>query len=254
MARVPVWRRQEAAVQNTSRKILSWSDVGWYVALLIGIWGALMGTGDYRSANLFLFLTAMLFVLKLGHATRINQPDRRVLKFVGGVLFAVAAVGGAVYWSLLKTATAKAEAEQRAAEQNEIKELKSILSKKAYLLFLFDPVHVSPDGIATVSFAVQNPTTVPSGRGFFTVTLPPGSAFIETPTSFQNLSGARDNLERSSYFDYIGALIHTAPIKMRIKANAGAGVSFFYSCENCPPTSVDRSSWTTLVIPGRAFR
>lgn len=255
MSRTPIWQKKGVLPLPAAMfgRMWSWSDVGWYVAVFIGIWGALLGTGDYGLADLFFSIAAVLFLAKWGHASHIQESRRQILKFIVGTAVAVVVTGATVKWTMGKSAKAKAEADQRETEQREINDLKRLLSTKAGLNFLIDPVKVSSDGIATITFALQNYSSVPSGKGFFNVVLTAGSEFVETPGTFQNLAGAPDSLERSSYFDYLGALIHTAPIKMRIKTrNNGATVSFYYSCERCDAQSIDKTNWTTLLIPRRS--
>jgi hypothetical protein len=92
-------------------KLLSWEFVGWYVALLIGLWGTLMGTGDYSAANAVFILAATLFCVKWWHVTRGGRGIRRLLSLSIGVLAAFALVYVALHWTSGKAVEA---AKQRA--------------------------------------------------------------------------------------------------------------------------------------------
>lgn len=79
--------------------LLSWNGVGWDVALLIGVWGALLGIGHYFLADLFFILAVLLFCLKWGHFTNIFTPRRRTGLFSIGISFALILTLGTIVWT-----------------------------------------------------------------------------------------------------------------------------------------------------------
>src|ERR1700730_15983068 len=89
--------------------LLSWNGVGWDVALLIGVWGALMGIGHYFLADLFFIFAILLFCLKWGHFTNILTPRRRIGLFSVGIIFALALTLGTVIWTSKQAKEAQEE-------------------------------------------------------------------------------------------------------------------------------------------------
>jgi hypothetical protein len=89
--------------------LLSWDGVGWDVALLIGVWGALMGIGHYFLADLFFILAILLFCLKWGHFTNILTPRRRIRQFSLGILIALALIVTTVMWTSKQAREAQEE-------------------------------------------------------------------------------------------------------------------------------------------------
>ena len=108
---------------------LSWDSVGWYVALLIGLWGALMSSGDYGIANAVFILAAALFCIKWGYVTRITLRSRRLLLFIAGTLAAFTLVGIALHWTSGKVMEATKQRKQLAqldgvpALQDQVKQI-----------------------------------------------------------------------------------------------------------------------------------
>jgi len=68
----------------TVSDFVSWEAVSWYIAMLMGVWGVFIGIGDYEIAtSLFVFVSLIAWA-KLGHATRITEPDRNTFFFHSG--------------------------------------------------------------------------------------------------------------------------------------------------------------------------
>src|SRR5687767_4631017 len=70
-------------------EFFSWSNVGWYVALIVGIWGALMGTGDYTPANILFTLSVLIAIGKWAHHVKAWQNPRsawHVARFLIGFI------------------------------------------------------------------------------------------------------------------------------------------------------------------------
>ncbi len=95
-------------------EILSWNSVGWWIALLIAVWGVLMGTGDYDLANVFFALAGGLFIAQWGRITSIHQPKRRVVLFLIGTAIAASLVTTAWRWTSHKAVEARGQREQLA--------------------------------------------------------------------------------------------------------------------------------------------
>src|ERR1700674_2598698 len=93
-------------------EIVSWSWVGWYVALLVGLWGALMGTRDYDVANVFFVLSGALFCFKWGHITQIHRRTGRLIPFLIGTLVAISLVGMVLHWTSSKIEEAAKQKQQ----------------------------------------------------------------------------------------------------------------------------------------------
>src|ERR1039458_4732003 len=96
--------------------ISSWNAVGWYVAVLVGVWGALIGVGEFRLAAWFLVFATLLFCGKWGHATRIHLSNRRTFLYSIGTILAVLFASGMIAWTSNK-------AEKSAEEQIKLRQL-----------------------------------------------------------------------------------------------------------------------------------
>jgi hypothetical protein len=113
-------------------EIFAWGSVGWYVAFLIGIWGALMGTGDYSIANCFFLLAAVIFCIKAGHIAEIHRKSRSIISFSLAVLAAAVFVGVVFRWTAHKAIEAARQREQLAkldlvpALQEQVKQIPSL--------------------------------------------------------------------------------------------------------------------------------
>jgi hypothetical protein len=93
--------------------ILSWDSIGWCVAVLIGAWGALIGSGDYTVANAFFVLAAVLSIIQWGKATSLHLPSRRrTVAFVLGCVLAVAVAATVIAWTSGKAREAEKQKQQ----------------------------------------------------------------------------------------------------------------------------------------------
>ena len=74
---------------------LSWDNVGWYVAVLASLWGALMGTGDYVFANVTLIALVLITSAKWADHVGIfhRWTARSVVRFSLGIGLLLAALG-----------------------------------------------------------------------------------------------------------------------------------------------------------------
>jgi hypothetical protein len=81
------------------KDIFSWNSVGWWVALLVGIWGILMGTADYVLANILFSLVTLVLVAKWGHATRIHTTRRSTGYFLLGTGVLIVALITVLSWT-----------------------------------------------------------------------------------------------------------------------------------------------------------
>src|ERR1700721_1747511 len=82
------------------RDITSWNSVGWYVALFIGVWGALLGVGAYWPAHVFFMLAIVLVSAKWAHAIRIRPSRRKTASFLLGLVLALLVIWGITSWTL----------------------------------------------------------------------------------------------------------------------------------------------------------
>jgi hypothetical protein len=60
--------------------------VGWFVALRVGVWGALLGTGDFKTAIIIFALTGTLVAAKWATVCLRHSPNRVALLIVGECL------------------------------------------------------------------------------------------------------------------------------------------------------------------------
>jgi hypothetical protein len=103
-------------------ELFSWTGIGWAVALFIGLWGAMVGVGQFIPAYIFGGLAWLLCVLKWGHATHINEKRRKIWAFSLGlvVLFAIAV------WTVKWTIDRAADADRQAANLAQLREIPSL--------------------------------------------------------------------------------------------------------------------------------
>jgi hypothetical protein len=94
------------AIYDAVKAVWSWTSVGWFVALFIGVWGALLGTGDFRIAVAILILTGLIVGLKCATACLNRRPKLRLL-FVIGELVLITAVIWMSRWTHSKDVQAK---------------------------------------------------------------------------------------------------------------------------------------------------
>ncbi|HSR08970.1 MAG TPA: hypothetical protein VLM42_17635 [Bryobacteraceae bacterium] len=94
--------------------LLSWNSIGWWVAILVGVWGALMGTGDYDVANVFFAFAVVLFVIQLGKATGVlRRPTTiRIVLFSLGAICAVIVFVIVMRWTKHKASEAENQRQQ----------------------------------------------------------------------------------------------------------------------------------------------
>src|SRR5258708_7100511 len=100
------------SAENHFKIDFSWDSIGWYVASLLGVWGALIGVGEYGWANCFLLGAAGIATFKFGREMKILSPARQTIPFaicVGSTLLVVF-LG---LWFALYKATQAREAEVR---------------------------------------------------------------------------------------------------------------------------------------------
>ncbi len=112
------------SVDNSSSPIrwsdvTSWNSVGWYVALFIGIWGALMGVGAYWPAHGFFAVAMVLACVKWAHATHIHTSDRKIVPFAIGLVLAFAVIWVTTLWTSKKV-------EESAKEKKDLEQLNRI--------------------------------------------------------------------------------------------------------------------------------
>ena len=80
-------------------EVFSWTGIGWFVALLLGIWGAMIGIGAFVPAYVSLILSLCLCSFKWAHATQILHRKKRVAAFVLGMLVLIGMGVGTAMWT-----------------------------------------------------------------------------------------------------------------------------------------------------------
>jgi hypothetical protein len=92
----------------------SWTGISWFVALLLGVWGVVIGIGAFVAAYVCLGISLLLCAVKWGHSTNIHTPHRRVLAFVVGILLLTGIGIGMAVWTHGRSIAAKLESEKLA--------------------------------------------------------------------------------------------------------------------------------------------
>ncbi len=94
---------------GSRHEIISWNSVGWYVALLIGVWGALMGIAVYVPADIFFTLAVIVLVAKFGHALQMHTSQRKTTTFSILVVIGIVSIAAMVVWTNKKAHAAAME-------------------------------------------------------------------------------------------------------------------------------------------------
>jgi hypothetical protein len=98
--------------------------VGWFVALLVGVWGALLGTGDFKIAIAILVLTGAIVAAKWGTVCLSYPPKHRTLFLTVGQAFLIAAVLLVAAWTHSKDIQATKERNEREEQVKTIEKLR----------------------------------------------------------------------------------------------------------------------------------
>jgi hypothetical protein len=113
---------EEKSASLFSADSFSWNSVGWVVALLIGVWGVLLGIADYRDADAVLAASITVACVKWGHTTNLFKRSRRPVAFLVGVTLAITAAITLVRWTH-RLALNTAEDKGRLAQLEKIPDL-----------------------------------------------------------------------------------------------------------------------------------
>lgn len=100
-------------------EVFSWTGISWFVALFIGVWGAMIGIGAFFPAYIFLGICILLCVIKWGHATCIHTADRRTNAFIVGILLLVGISVSMITW----THGRKVQADEDARKMEPLKDI-----------------------------------------------------------------------------------------------------------------------------------
>jgi hypothetical protein len=98
--------------------------VGWFVALLVGVWGALLGTGDFNVAIATLVLTGAIVSAKWGTVCLSHGPKHRTVSLIIGEFVLIAAVMLVAAWTHSKDIQAKKERANREEQAKTIDTLR----------------------------------------------------------------------------------------------------------------------------------
>ena len=85
--------------RSVKRENLSWDKVGWLVALLVGVWGTMLGDGHFYIADVFLIVSATVSCVYLGQVTNILSANRRWIHFTIGIVILIALVVKILMWT-----------------------------------------------------------------------------------------------------------------------------------------------------------
>jgi hypothetical protein len=83
-------RRDFVWILQHFKGAFSWEGIGWIVALLIGLWGTMVGVEAFVAAYIFLGIVIVLCVAKCAEATHLRLSNRRIPAFT---LMSLAVVG-----------------------------------------------------------------------------------------------------------------------------------------------------------------
>src|ERR1035441_5834593 len=111
-------------IRDALRGAWSWTSVGWFVALLVGVWGTLLGTGDFRFAIATLVLTGAIVAAKWGTVCLSHRPKHRILSLIVGESFLIAAVMLVAAWTHSKDIQAQKERTDREEQAKTIEKLR----------------------------------------------------------------------------------------------------------------------------------
>lgn len=73
--------------------VISWASISWWVALSLGLWGAMLGIGQFLGAYIFLGIAFSLCVLKLIHSAFLAEVKRPLPAAIGSFLLLAVAIG-----------------------------------------------------------------------------------------------------------------------------------------------------------------
>jgi hypothetical protein len=109
-------RRFSRVALRFIRGVWSWTSVGWFVALLVGVWGALLGTGDFKTAITIFVLTGALVTAKWATVCLRHNPKRVALLIVGVCLLitGVISVSTWTHSKALQVAKERSDREEQA--------------------------------------------------------------------------------------------------------------------------------------------
>jgi hypothetical protein len=101
--------------------------LGWIVALLVGVWGVLLGIADYRDADIVLTASITVACVNWGHTTNLFNRSRRPFAFLIGIAAAIAVTITLFHWTH-KLALNTAEDKGRLAQLEKIPDLNNQIS------------------------------------------------------------------------------------------------------------------------------
>lgn len=116
-------RRRSRAALQAIREAWSWTSVGWFVALLVGVWGALLGTGDFKTAIVIFVSTGALVAAKWGTVC-LRYKRKRIVSLIIGECLLITAVIFVSAWTHSKDLQAAKERTGREEQAKTIEKLR----------------------------------------------------------------------------------------------------------------------------------
>ena len=95
-----------------SSGIFRWVETPWVIAVVLGVWGVMIGSEEFFLANVVLCIAAILAAVQLARETLIWTRRRHTLPFVCGLLAVIALVGAAFWWTGRQKSSFKAKSGQ----------------------------------------------------------------------------------------------------------------------------------------------
>ena len=95
-----------------SVELISWTGISWFVALLLGLWGVMIGLGAFFPAYVFFGICILLCAIKWAHSTGISTTERRTGAFVVGMLFLLLLTAAMVAWTHSRSIQAQEDAKK----------------------------------------------------------------------------------------------------------------------------------------------
>lgn len=96
-----------------------WADIAWTVAVLLGIWGAMIGVEEFTLANAFMILTGVICLSRLIKDC-FQEGERRWVLFIAGLALICAVVAVDIVLTHRKQKSSEAREQEIPALQREI--------------------------------------------------------------------------------------------------------------------------------------
>jgi hypothetical protein len=110
---------------NSLQNVFSWNGIGWFVALFIGLWGSMIGIGQFAPAYCFGGIAWLLCLGKWAHATHIHEKERKTTSFVIGSIVMIIIAGWTIRWTIDRAEDSR----RQSANLNQLAQIPELRSK-----------------------------------------------------------------------------------------------------------------------------